>query len=279
MTIREWLKKAEEQLTQTDCPDPAIDARWIAEDILHMNTPALRFEGTNTLSDVQLASLDECLERRKAGEPVQYVLNHSDFMGLHFYVDSRVLIPRQDTETLVEAAVISLQPMHSPSVLDLCCGSGCIGISIKNLIPHAEVTLSDISGDAIEVARRNAKALETHVTFKHGDLFDAVGRSSYDMIVSNPPYIPTNEVKTLQREVRYEPELALDGGEDGLCIYRRIVEAAGKHLNPHGYIYMEVGEGEAADVLQMLRSHINCETSGIIKDLCGIDRIIWARSK
>lgn len=278
MTIQTWLKKAEELLVEHECPDPAIDARWIAEDILQMNTAELRFEGQATIPDQQLRILEDCLTRRCSGEPVQYILQRADFMGMRFYVDNRVLIPRQDTETLVEAAIVDLQPMHSPDVLDLCCGSGCIGISLKTLVPKANVTLSDISEQALEVARKNASELSAKVTFRHGDLFSAVEKRNFDMIISNPPYIPKRDMEVLQREVRFEPKLALDGGEDGLDIYRRIADAAPAHLKPHGYILVEVGEGEAVDVLELLKAHIESESSGIIRDLCGIERIVWIRS-
>lgn len=279
MTIQSWLKKAEEELTASGCPDPAIDARWIAEDTLNMSASDLRFEGQSTLSDEKLDALNTCLDRRIAGEPVQYILNRADFMGLKFFVDQRVLIPRQDTETLTESVIVELQPLKSPKVLDLCCGSGCIGISIASLVPHAVVTMSDISEGAVEVTKKNAKELEVDVTVKHGDLFSAVADTAFDLIVSNPPYIPTPELSELQREVRFEPELALDGGQDGLDIYRRIAEEASAHLGPHGRIYLEVGIGEADAVLALLRKHIPCEAGGIIKDLCGIDRIVWVRSK
>lgn len=278
MTIREWLKKAEDQLTRSGCPDPAIDARWIAEDTLGMTAPDLRFEGLKTLGDEETARLDKCLARRVAGEPVQYVLNRADFMGLKFYVDGRVLIPRQDTETLVESVIVELQSMRDPAVLDLCCGSGCIGISIKSLVPHAVVTMSDLSEGALEVTKKNAKELEVDVAVKHGDLFNAVKAMTFDLIVSNPPYIPASELEELQREVRFEPMTALDGGVDGLDFYRRIAESIAAHLNPKGRVFLEVGEGEAPAVLELLKNKLNCESSGIIKDLCGIERIVWARS-
>ena len=200
-------------------------------------------------------------------------------MGMRFFVDSRVLIPRQDTESLVEAAIIGLQGKQTPRVLDLCTGSGAIGLSISTLVPGAEVTLSDVSSGALEVARKNAHDLGADVSLRHGDLFKAVGKEKFDLIVSNPPYIRSSEIPELQAEVQFEPALALDGGLDGLDFYRRIAEEAAAHLEPGGSIYFEVGEGEALDVLEMLNCHLNCADSGIIRDLCGIERIVWARSK
>ena len=279
MTITEWLQQAAQALEKSGCPDPAIDARWIAEDLLGLTPTALRFEGQNALSVQQQAELNAFHQRRCAGEPVQYIMKKADFMGLRFYVDQRVLIPRQDTETLVESAIIALQGSETPRVLDLCTGSGCIGLSIATLVSGAQVTLADISADALDVAKKNARALSCEVTFRHGDLFRAVGKEKFDLIASNPPYIPTEEVLQLQAEVRHEPVLALDGGADGLDFYRRIAEEASAHLNPGGSIYLEVGMGEAADVLALLQNNIDCAASGIINDLCGVERIVWARSK
>lgn len=278
MTISEWLKQAAEALQESGCPDPAIDARWIAEDALGLNASALRFEAQNALPDSKLAEMNAFLDRRVQGEPVQYIMKKSDFMGMRFYVDHRVLIPRQDTETLVEAAIIALQGQKNPRVLDLCTGSGCIGISIATLAPHAQLTLADISTGALEVAKKNAHDLNVDVLLRHGDLFKAVGREKFDLIVSNPPYIPSDELADLQPEVRREPALALDGGADGLDFYRRIAEEAGQHLLPGGSIYLEVGMGEAQAVLAMLKSSLDCADSGVIQDLCGIERIVWARS-
>lgn len=279
MTIAEWLKSAAEALEQSGCPDPAIDARWIAEDVLHMPASALRFEANNAPAADQLSEMNECLRRRLQGEPVQYILRRADFMGLQLYVDSRVLIPRQDTETLVEAAIVELQCMKAPRVLDMCTGSGAIGLSIKTLVPRAEVTLSDVSAGALEVVRKNAHELGAEVSVRQGDLFKAVGREKFDLIVSNPPYIPRGELGQLQKEVRFEPELALDGGLDGLDFYRRIALDAPKHLCAGGCIYLEVGEGEARSVRDLLMSALDCQDSGILRDLNGIERVVWARSR
>jgi len=164
-------------------------------------------------------------------------------------------------------------------VLDLCTGSGAIGVSIGTLVPGAKVTLSDISTGALEVAKKNAHDLGVEVVLRHGDLFKAVGREKFDLIVSNPPYIRSSDMDELQLEVKFEPALALDGGLDGLDFYRRIAEDAPAHLNAGGSIYLEVGEGEARDVLDLLKNNLDCADCGIIRDLTGIERIVWARSK
>ena len=279
MTIGEWLKEAQEALTVSGCPDPAVDARWMAEDVLHMTATALRFEAQNALEGPTLSELNQCLQRRLDGEPVQYILKRCDFMGLKLYVDKRVLIPRQDTETLVEAAIVALHGKKKPNVLDLCTGSGAIGLSIATLVPGAEVTLSDVSPGALEVARKNAHLLNVDVTIRHGDLFKAVGREKFDMIVSNPPYVRRSDMEQLQTEVRFEPALALDGGLDGLDFYRRIASELPAHLKSEGCVYLEVGEGEARDVLELLQDQMDWADSGILNDLNGIARIVWARGR
>ncbi len=278
MNISEWLAHAASQLTASGCPDPQIDARWMAEDTLGMSRTELKFESDRAVPPDVLPRLENMLARRCAGEPVQYILGSADFMGLKFEVSPGVLIPRQDTETLVEAALIALQGAgERPDVLDLCTGSGCIGLSLASLVPHTRVTLSDASREALEIAKKNMHALGVKADLRHGDLFAAVGRARFDLIASNPPYIPRGELAELQREVQYEPRLALDGGPDGLDFYRRIAEEAGAHLNPGGSIYLEVGIGQAPAVLELLKAHLPCLEAGTIRDLNGIERVVFAK--
>lgn len=278
MTIGDWLRHAAETLTESGSPDPQVDSKWIAEDILRMTPSELHFQFDRALDAGAYAQLETLLKRRANGEPLQYILGGAYFMGLRFSVDKRVLIPRQDTETLAESAIIALRGMKKPRVLDLCTGSGAIGISIKTLIPSAEVTLADVSRDALDVAHKNAHDLNADVDIRHGDLFKAVGRDQFDLIASNPPYIPRGDIDALQKEVQYEPLLALDGGEDGLDVYRRIAKEAPAHLKPEGYVYLEVGIGQADAVLQLIRENIDCAESGVINDLNGVPRVVWARS-
>ena len=278
MIISEWLKHARDRLAQTNCPDPDIDARWIAEDVLCLTRQALFFEGDRAIPRQQLYRLEAMLDRRAAGEPVQYILGSADFMGLRFRVDEAVLIPRQDTETLVEATLIELrQRPGCPVVLDLCAGSGCVGLSLASLAPNARITLADISPEALEIARANQKDLGVKVEFRQGDLFDAVGRERFDIIASNPPYIPTGELSGLQRELRFEPRIALNGGADGLDFYRRIAEGAADHLNPGGAIFLEVGIREAQPVLDLVKARLPCAQAGAVRDLNGVERVVFGK--
>ena len=278
MTIGEWLRHAKDALAESGCPDPQIDSRWIAEDTLGLSRSEMHFETERSLSPEEHERLEALLQRRVQGEPVQYLLNSACFMGLNFYVDSRVLIPRQDTETLVEAVIVALRQMEKPRMLDLCAGSGAIGLSVKTLVPGADVTLADCSRDALEVVRENARRLGVDVEIRHGDLFRAVWHQKFDLIASNPPYIPTGDLPLLQREVQREPQLALDGGDDGLEFYRRIAADAPEHLNPGGSIYLEVGAGQADAVRALLTGRMECAEAGVINDLNGIPRVVWARS-
>ena len=278
MTITKWLTHARDRLSRTGCPDPDIDARWIAEDTLGMTRQDMVFEGDRAIPRAQLYTLESMLDRRAAGEPVQYILGSADFMGLRFRVDHGVLIPRQDTETLVEAALIDLrQRPGQPTLLDLCCGSGCVGLSLASLAPHARITLTDISPEALEIAKANQKALEVRAEFRQGDLFNALDRERFDVITANPPYIPSGELPALQREVRFEPALALDGGADGLDFYRRIAEAAPDHLNPGGALFLEVGIRQAQPVLELVKAHLPCAEAGTIKDLNGVERVVFGK--
>ena len=278
MTIGEWLRHAKDALAESGCPDPQIDSRWIAEDTLGLSRSEMHFETDRSLSPEEHERLEALLQRRVQGEPVQYLLHSACFMGLNFYVDSRVLIPRQDTETLVEAVIVALRQLEKPRMLDLCAGSGAIGLSVKTLVPGADVTLADCSRDALEVVRENARRLGVDVEIRHGDLFRAVWHQKFDLIASNPPYIPTGDLPLLQREVQREPQLALDGGGDGLEFYRRIAADAPEHLNPGGSIYLEVGAGQADAVRALLTERMECAEAGAINDLNGIPRVVWARS-
>ena len=278
MTIGEWLRHAKDALAESGCPDPQIDSRWIAEDTLGLSRSEMHFETERSLSPEEHERLEALLQRRVQGEPVQYLLHSACFMGLNFYVDSRVLIPRQDTETLVEAVIVALRQLEKPRMLDLCAGSGAIGLSVKTLAPGADVTLADCSRDALEVVRENARRLGVDVEIRHGDLFRAVWHQKFDLIASNPPYIPTGDLPLLQREVQREPQLALDGGGDGLEFYRRIAADAPEHLNPGGSVYLEVGAGQADAVRALLTERMECAEAGVINDLNGIPRVVWARS-
>lgn len=279
MTLGQWLDLAEKELTQTGSPDPRPDAEWMAVDVLDVSRGMLYGMKNTNLTEQQQIQLDSWLARRAKGEPLQYIEGVAWFMGLEFGVDARVLIPRQDTETLVECALELLEGMQNPAVLDMCTGSGAIGVSVKRLCPKAKVTLTDISSDALFVARTNAMKLGAQVEALQGDLYGAVPGRAFDMILCNPPYLTGQDMQQLQKEVTYEPALALFGGEDGLECYRRIADGLKDHLNPGGYVLLEVGMGQDQDVLKLVTDAIDCAETQVVEDLNGIARVVIAQRK
>ena len=225
----------------------------------------------------QWNDLDAALRKRERRIPLQYLMGSCEFMGYSFAVDERVLIPRQDTECLVELAVEEMRRSPEPCrVLDLCTGSGCIGVSVKLLCPQAQVVLSDVSEGALAVAGENARRLGAPVELVQGDLFENV-QGTFDYILSNPPYIPSKVIDGLMPEVRdHEPRLALDGTEDGLHFYRRIVREATKRLRPGGRLLFEIGQEQGEALLSLLQE-AGYEETAIRQDLAGLDRIAVGR--
>lgn len=247
------------------------DAEWIVSIVTGIKRSELG--GDSRVKSSHIDKIDELAAERIKGKPLSYVLGNADFYGYEIKVDERVLIPRPETEELVSEVLKVVK--NTDKVLDLCTGSGAIALVI-NKKSGASVTATDISEAALEVAKENFKqfdaAVETRLIDLYGDLSE-----KFDIIVSNPPYIKTEEIDTLDKEVKdYEPRIALDGGEDGLDFYRRICEGAKQRLNEHGKLFLEAGYGEAEEINKMLENDFNVE---IIKDISGIDRIIKAELK
>lgn len=218
------------------------------------------------------------LTRQRCGRmPLQYLTGEQEFMGLPFCVNEHVLIPRQDTEVLVEEAIRVIQKeMPEAAVLDLCTGSGCIGISIQSFCSNTQVTAADISEDALKVAQKNAKENQVPVKFVHSDLFKEIS-GSYDMIVSNPPYIPSKVIETLMPEVRdHEPIKALDGKEDGLYFYLQGYRESVAYLKPGGYLLYEIGHDQGEAVSSYMREN-GFDEIEVIRDLAGLDRVVRGR--
>ena len=232
MIYREAMKLGENILHMADVTDARTDAWLLLEQVCRIDRSFYYLHMEEDLAEEQLSEYKIALKKRAEHVPLQYIIGETEFMGLKFKVNSNVLIPRQDTETLVEEALKVVAPgMH---VLDLCTGSGCIIVSILHNVPQAEGTATDISKQALLVAKENAKQNGVQVNFERSDLFDAV-TGVFDVIVSNPPYIPSGEVPKLMPEVRsFEPMEALDGREDGLYFYRKIVASCPEYLKPGG---------------------------------------------
>lgn len=254
MTIREALRLAEARLEQAGVPDADVDAAYLLASVLKEDTLAMRINGHRELAAPQRAAFDALCDRRAVREPLQYILGETEFMGLTFHVEPGVLIPRADTEILVEKALAWIKP--GARVLDIGTGSGAIAVSLAKLGRQAQVTAVDVSDRALEIARRNAEHNGAAVEFVKSDCFSALKGRKYDMIVSNPPYISEDEMRGLMPEVTREPELALFGGADGLDFYRRISREAPEYLNEGGCLLFEIGWLQKDAVSALVKAHI-----------------------
>ena len=275
MTISRWLDAAKARLSTAGDLDAAADADWLLCEETGLARSQLRWKGEASLSPTAVEELDAWLSRRVQGEPLQYILGHTGFMGYDFLCDRRALIPRFDTETLVDGALCDMRGQAAPRVLDMCCGTGCIGLSVALKRPDARVTLCDISPEALSLARENAVRLGADVSLREGDLFEAVKGERFDYILCNPPYLTEEDMASLSREVRFEPSLALSGGGDGLDFYRRIAKSAPAYLNKGGRVCLEVGLGQAGDVAALLKG-AGFGEADTLRDMSGVERVVRA---
>lgn len=253
------------------------EADWIISHVTKMSQEDF-IKNPREITDEEVAEIMDIVSRRNSGEPLQYILGETEFMGLKFKVNELVLIPRQDTETLVETVIKKIKDKEV-KVLDIGTGSGCVGISIAKFCPNAEVTLLDYSEAILEVASENAKLNGVDVKLEHCDILEEIPEGKYDVIVSNPPYIETDTIFSLDNIVTsYEPPEALDGGFDGLLFYQRIAEIAPEIMEENSYIAFEIGYNQGESVSEILDE---AEFSGIkvIKDLCENDRVVTGKYK
>ena len=272
MTPYQLLRKTSEQFRNAGIPDPETDSALLLSSLCGSSPLRLRLDTDTQLDDSVLDSFSLLVQQRLCRTPVQYILHEAPFCGRSFYVDSRVLIPRPETELLCLWA-LGLPLLPGMKILDLCCGSGCIGLTIAASRPDLSVTLSDISRDALDVAALNAARYNLDVQLCQSDLSSAFSSGSFDLIVSNPPYIPTADCSDLQAEVLKEPLIALDGGKDGMYFYRRIVSESSDILKQDGILLMELGINEAPHVRFLLERNGFTDIK-IRNDLNGIERMI-----
>ena len=253
------------------------EADWIISHVTKMSQEDF-IKNPREITAQEEAEIMDIVSRRNSGEPLQYILGETEFMGLTFKVNDLVLIPRQDTETLVETVVKKIKDKEV-RVLDIGTGSGCVGISIAKLCPNADVTLLDYSEAILEVAGENAKLNGVEVKLEHCDILEEIPEGKFDVIVSNPPYIETDTIFSLDNIVTsYEPPEALDGGFDGLLFYQRITEIAPEIMEENSYIAFEIGYEQGEAVSEILDE---AEFSGIkvIKDPCDNDRVVTGKYK
>ena len=277
VTRKTWLSDATARLVQAGCEDAEFDARCLLEDLGGL--PRGQMADDTPLTDSRLAVLDTALAERAEGRPLQYILGQWDFLSLTLKVGEGVLIPRPDTELLCEAAASRLIGKSAPQVLDLCAGTGCVGLGVASLIPGAVVTEVELSTDVLPYLTENIRRYPAYdVTLCQGNVLTDYDTfpAAYDAILSNPPYIPTADLAGLQREVQREPQMALDGTADGLAFYRVIAEHWCETLAPGGFCAVEVGIGQAQDVAALFSAN-GLENTEILQDLAGIDRVVIAR--
>lgn len=279
MTLRQIYAETRNRLQKAGNSNASVEARYLVEAFLKADYHHLLIQGEKPVAEEEAAPLWQALEKRCAGEPLQYLIGEWEFFGYPFLVGEGVLIPRQDTERLCEVAVRYLEGLQHPRVLDLCSGSGCVAVTLAKSCPAAEVVAVEKYDAAFSYLKKNIRRNQANVTAVQGDVFfpqqlDVSG--PFDLIVSNPPYLTEQDMEHLQTEVQYEPATALYGDKDGLLFYRKIPELWKSFLKPDGMIAFEIGRGQQQDVALFLQQsgYGNVCT---YQDLCGIIRVITAQ--
>ncbi len=274
MTIREALTKGMIILKSNNIETPKLKARLLLQYILKKDRQYLIVYDNKEIDKKEQWEYFVNIEKIANGVPLQHITHTQEFMKMDFFVNENVLIPRPDTEILVEEVIKLAKNMDKPKILDLCTGSGAIAISIAKNIPSAEVLAIDISEKALEVAKKNANNLQSKVKFKKSNLFSNIGKMKFDIIVSNPPYIKKSDIKLLSNEVQKEPQIALDGGYDGLDFYRKISSQAIDYLKFGSYLCFEIGYDQQEDVTEIIKDTKHYNDTYCKKDLFGNDRVI-----
>ena len=272
MEYRKLYEWGLSKLQNVGIEEAALDARLLLEYVCKTDRNTLLVHGDRPVAEEEQSLYEEYIGKRESHVPLQYIIGEQEFMGLSFQVNENVLIPRQDTEILTEEVLRELS--DGMDVLDMCTGSGCILLSLLNYSNDCHGVGADISEKALEVAEENNRRLKKDAVFVQSNLFEKV-EGKFDIIVSNPPYIPSDVIPTLMEEVKtYEPMSALDGKEDGLYFYREIVKQAGEYLNRGGKLFFEIGCEQAEDVSKLLVDAGYKEVQ-VVKDLAGLDRVVW----
>ena len=279
MTIKETLRKGIIELKVNNIQEPSLKARLLLQYILNKPRQYLIVYDNEQLTLRQEVNFFKGIKKLSKGIPLQHITHSQEFMKMTFYVNEDVLIPRPDTEVLVEEVIKIAKKINAKKILDLCTGSGAIAVALAKYIEDSQITAVDISNKAINVAKLNAKNnnVENQITFVESDLFKQLPKEKYDIIVSNPPYIKKEIIESLEKEVQKEPQIALDGGYDGLDFYRKIISKADEYLKFNGYICFEIGYDQKDDVLELLKNEGKYVDTSCKKDLFDNDRVIIAR--
>ena len=277
MNLKEILKYGKEELIKNNIEDASIIAKELAEHIFKITRAQMIANNDMEFSKDQTDNYINSIKKISTGIPIQYITNNQEFMNLNFYVDENVLIPQPDTETLVEE-VINEYKEKKCEILDLCTGSGAIAISLAKYINESNIVASDISMKALQIAKLNAEKnlVRKKIEFIESDMFDKIYKEDFDIIVSNPPYIKTKVIGELDKQVKNEPYIALDGGADGLKFYKIIIENAYKYIKNEGKVFLEIGYDQKNELINLFKENNHYENIYSKKDLGGNDRIIVA---
>ena len=276
MLIREAIRKGMISLKINNIEEPNLKSRLLMQFILNKPRQYLLVHDDEELTKIQEKAYLENIEKITKGIPLQHITHSQEFMKMNFYVNEDVLIPRADTEILVEEVINIAKKINAKKILDLCTGSGAIAVSLAKYIEDSQITAIDISEEALRVAKLNARnnEVEDKITFIKSDLFENVVKEKYDIIVSNPPYIKKDVIKKLNKEVQKEPNIALDGGNDGLDFYRKIISEGYEYLKFKGYMCLEIGYDQKKEVIEIIEKQEKYSNTYSKKDLSGNDRIV-----
>jgi len=293
-TVSEILDKTTKYLRRKGIPESRIDAEVLLAHVLKIERLEIYLNLDCQLTDKQLCAYDKLIARRVRREPVAFIIGYKEFMGLKFFLNKDVLIPRPETEILVEKVIEKVQDIRnsrghnsgrddSLTVVDLCTGSGNIAVSLAQNIPACKIYATDISAGAIQVARKNAKFhnVEEKIEFLLGDLFNPLKKLNsnlaVDFVVSNPPYVKSKDLVLLPPEIKKEPICALEGGDKGLNFYQRIIPEASKYLASRGYLIMEIGDYQGKAVVNLINKEKRFYPPQLVKDYAGLDRVVVAK--
>lgn len=275
MKVEELLKYGKFELEKNKIEDASIIAKILIQYVLKIDKNKIIIEKEKEVEKIKEEEYKKYIKEIVQGKPIQYIINNQEFMKLNFFVNENVLIPQPDTEILVEKVLEIVKKNMESKILDICTGSGAIGISLAYYINKAKLTVADISSKALEISKINAKRnnVEEKIKFINSDMFEKI-EEKYNIIVSNPPYIKTNIIPTLDKQVQNEPYIALDGGKDGLKFYRILIDEAPKHLEKDGILIFEIGYDQKEDIENLVKENKNYKSMQVIKDLSQNDRVV-----
>lgn len=281
MTIKELINNGVSKLKISNIEYPRLKSILLMQFVLDKSKQYIIANDQNEVTQIEESTYLSKIEQLLKGVPIEYIIHNKEFMKLNFFVNENVLIPRQDTEILVEEVIDIAKKINAKKILDLCTGSGAIAVSIAKYLPQIEVMAVDISKNALNIAKKNAitNSVDNQITFIESDIFTNLENEKFDIIVSNPPYIKSDVIDRLSEEVRKEPKIALDGGEDGLYFYNKIVKESYSYLKSGGYLCLEIGFDQKIDVIKLIENEERFENTYSKKDLYNNDRIVITKLK